>query len=92
MLRTETMNPMGDMMVIVEQGINGEKLLRSQRTLNGPPGAIIRVGAAPAGDAELQIGASAGISINPAPCALAIRNDQRTRPKRPVCIPTRTRR
>jgi hypothetical protein len=51
MLRTETMNPMGDMMVIVEQGINGEKLLRSQRTLNGPPGAIIRVGAAPAGDA-----------------------------------------
>src|SRR5712692_185921 len=26
MLRTETMNPMGDMMMIVEQGINGEKL------------------------------------------------------------------
>jgi hypothetical protein len=54
MLRTETMNPMGDMMIIVEQGINGEKLLRSQRTVNGPPGAVIRMGPAPTGDAEAQ--------------------------------------
>jgi len=54
MLRTETMNPMGDMTVIVGQGINGEKLLRSQRTVNGPPGAVIRMGTAPAGDAEAQ--------------------------------------
>src|SRR6266852_8812738 len=54
MLRTETMNPMGDMMVIVGQGINGEKLLRSQRTVNGPPGAVIRMGTAAAGDAEAQ--------------------------------------
>src|SRR5262249_16994993 len=37
MLRTETMNPVGDMTVIVEQGINGEKLLRNQRTVNAPP-------------------------------------------------------
>jgi hypothetical protein len=54
MLRTESMSPMGDMMIIVEQGINGEKLLRSQRTVNGPPGAVIRMGPAPAGDAEAQ--------------------------------------
>jgi hypothetical protein len=54
MLRTETMNPMGDMTVIVEQGINGEKLLRNQRTVNGPPGAVIRMGTAPTGDAEAQ--------------------------------------
>src|SRR5712692_8713747 len=54
MLRTETMNPMGDMTVIVEQGINGEKLLRNQRTVNGPPGAVIRMGTGPTGDAEAQ--------------------------------------
>jgi hypothetical protein len=55
MLRTETMNPIGDMTVVVEQGINGEKLLRSQRTLNASPGAIIRMGAPPAtADAEAQ--------------------------------------
>ena len=54
MLRTESMNPMGDMTVIVGQGINGEKLLRSQRTVNGPPGAVIRMGTAPTGDAEAQ--------------------------------------
>src|SRR5258708_22451766 len=54
MLRTETMNPMGDMTVIVGQGINGEKLLRSQRTVNGPPGAVIRMGVPPTGDAEAQ--------------------------------------
>jgi hypothetical protein len=54
MLRTESMSPMGDIMIIVEQGINGEKLLRSQRTVNGPPGAVIRMGPAPAGEAEAQ--------------------------------------
>ncbi|HYS27568.1 MAG TPA: hypothetical protein VEP46_18290 [Vicinamibacterales bacterium] len=54
MLRTETMNPMGDMTVVTEQGINGEKLLRSQRSVNAPPGAVIRMGPPPAGDAEAQ--------------------------------------
>jgi hypothetical protein len=55
MLRTETMNPVGDMTVVVEQGINGEKLLRNQRTLNGPPGAIVRMAPPPAtADAEAQ--------------------------------------
>ena len=55
MLRTETMNPVGDMTVVVEQGINGETLLRNQRTLNGPPGAIVRMAPPPANaDAEAQ--------------------------------------
>jgi hypothetical protein len=54
MLRTESMNPMGDMTVVTEQGINGEKLLRSQHAVNAPPGAVIRMGPAPAGDAEAQ--------------------------------------
>jgi hypothetical protein len=55
MLRTESVNPFGDMTVIVEQGINGEKLLRNQRTLNAPPGAVVRMGQPPANaDAEAQ--------------------------------------
>ena len=54
LLRTESMNPMGDMTIVTGQGLNGEKLLRSQRTLNGPPGIVIRMGAAPTGDAEAQ--------------------------------------
>src|SRR4051812_486208 len=54
LLRTESMNPMGDMTIVTEQGVNGERLLRHQRTMNAPPGAVIRMGAAPAGDAEAQ--------------------------------------
>jgi len=54
MLRTESMNPFGDMTMIVEQGFNGEKLLRSQRTINAPPGAAIRMPPPPTGDAEAQ--------------------------------------
>jgi lysophospholipase L1-like esterase len=55
MLRTESMNPVGDMTIVVEQGINGEKLLRNQRTLNAPPGAVIRMAPPPANaDAEAQ--------------------------------------
>jgi hypothetical protein len=55
MLRTESLSPMGDIMIIVEQGINGETLLRNQRTVNGAPGAVIRMAPPPAtGDAEAQ--------------------------------------
>jgi hypothetical protein len=55
MLRTESSNPIGDMTIVVEQGINGEKLLRNQRTQNGPPGAVIRMAPPPAdADAEAQ--------------------------------------
>ena len=31
-----------------------DKLLRNQRTLNGPPGMVVRMGGAPTGDAEAQ--------------------------------------
>src|SRR3954463_6384478 len=47
LLRTESMSPMGDLLIVTEQGVNGEKLLRSQRTLNGPPGMVVRMAAAP---------------------------------------------
>ena len=53
-LRTESMRPMGDFVVVTEQGVNGETLLRSQHAVNAPPGAVIRMGAAPAADAEAQ--------------------------------------
>lgn len=54
MRRTESMSPMGDILVMTETGINGGTLLRHQRTLNAPPGAMIRMGQAPTGDAEAQ--------------------------------------
>jgi len=54
MLRTESMRPMGDMTVVTEQGVNGDTLLRHQRTLNGPPGMMIRTAPAPTGDAAAQ--------------------------------------
>jgi hypothetical protein len=54
LLRTESMSPMGDVMILTEQGLIGEKLLRGQRTLNGPPGLVVRTPPPPAGDAEAQ--------------------------------------
>src|SRR5258706_9680620 len=54
LLRTESLSPMGDILLVTEQGLNGEKLLRSQRTLNGPPGMVVRSPPAPTGDAEVQ--------------------------------------
>jgi hypothetical protein len=54
LLRTESMSPMGDATIVTEQGVNGDRLLRHQRTLNAPPGMVIRMGAAPTGDAEAQ--------------------------------------
>jgi len=54
LLRTESMSPIADMTIITGQGINGEQLLRSQRTLNAPPGMIVRMGQPPVGDAEAQ--------------------------------------
>jgi hypothetical protein len=57
MLRTESISPMGDAALIVtEQGLNGDALLRNTRTLNLPPGAVIRTPPAPAAgsDAEAQ--------------------------------------
>jgi hypothetical protein len=57
MVRTDSISPMGDQMMMVSaQGINGDKLLRSTRVLNGPPGAVIRTPPAPTpgSDAEAQ--------------------------------------
>lgn len=54
LLRTESMSPMGDATIVTEQGVNGDKLLRHQKTLNGPPGMVVRMGTAPTGDAEVQ--------------------------------------
>ena len=55
-LRTDSINPMGDVTVVTEQGINGDKLLRNSKTLNTPPGAVIRLPPppAPGSDAEAQ--------------------------------------
>jgi hypothetical protein len=54
LLRTESMSPMGDVTILTEQGVNGERLLRSQRTLNGSPGLVVRTPPPPTGDAEAQ--------------------------------------
>lgn len=57
MLRTESISPMGDSALIVtEQGINGDTMLRSMRTVNAPPGMMIRTPPPPAAgsDAETQ--------------------------------------
>jgi hypothetical protein len=53
-LRTESLNPLGDIQLITEQGLNGDKLLRHSRTLNAPAGAVIRTPSPPTGDAEAQ--------------------------------------
>lgn len=57
-LRTDSISPMGDAaLVVTEQGINGDQVLRHSRTLNTPPGAVIRMPPAPAhgSDAETQM-------------------------------------
>jgi hypothetical protein len=56
MLRSESISPMGDLVMLTDQGVNGDTLLRSSRTLNAPPGAMIRMPPAPApgSDAEAQ--------------------------------------
>jgi hypothetical protein len=57
MLRTESISPMGDgAFVITEQGISGDTLLRATRTVNTPPGVIIRTPPPPVAgsDAEMQ--------------------------------------
>jgi hypothetical protein len=55
MVRTESMNPMGDATIVTLQGINGDQLVRNSRTIGGGPNMIIRMGAPAAGsDAEAQ--------------------------------------
>src|SRR5258707_80861 len=56
MLRTESISPIGDLVMITEQGVNGDMLIRSSRTMNAPPGAMIRMPPPPerGSDAEAQ--------------------------------------
>jgi hypothetical protein len=57
MLRTDSISPMGDSAVVVqEQGFNGDTLLRFSKVLNAPPGMVMRTPPAPAAgtDAEAQ--------------------------------------
>jgi len=57
-LRTDSISPMGDgALIITEQGVNGEQVLRNSKTLNTGPGMMIRMPPAPAhgSDAELQM-------------------------------------
>ena len=55
MVRTDSMNPMGDATIVMLQGINGDQLLRNSRTIGGGPGMVFRVAPPPSGgDAEAQ--------------------------------------
>jgi hypothetical protein len=55
MVRTDSMNPMGDATIVMLQGINGDQVLRNSRTIGGGPGMVIRVAPPAAGsDAEGQ--------------------------------------
>ena len=55
MVRTDSMNPIGDATVVMLQGINGDQVLRNSRTIGGGPGMIFRVAPPAAGsDAEGQ--------------------------------------
>jgi hypothetical protein len=57
-LRTDSVSPMGDAALIVtEQGVNGDKVLRNSKTLNTSPGMMIRMPPppAPGSDAEMQL-------------------------------------
>jgi hypothetical protein len=56
MLRTDSLSPDGGLTLVTEQGLNGDRLLRSTRTFNAPPGAVIRTPPPPerGSDAETQ--------------------------------------
>jgi hypothetical protein len=55
MVRTDSMNPIGDATIVMLQGVNGDRVLRNSRTIGGGPGMMIRVAPPAAGsDAEGQ--------------------------------------
>jgi hypothetical protein len=56
MLRSDSISPMGDAVIVTEQGINGDTLLRNSKVLNAPPGMMIRTPPSPdrGSDAETQ--------------------------------------
>ena len=56
MLRSDGISPMGDgAMIVTDQGINGTTPLRNSRTLNMPPGAVIRMPPAPEHGSEQEL-------------------------------------
>ncbi|OLC48502.1 MAG: hypothetical protein AUH43_09360 [Acidobacteria bacterium 13_1_40CM_65_14] len=55
MVRTDSMNPMGDATIVVLQGVNGDQVLRHSRTIGGGPGMVVRMAPPAAGsDGEAQ--------------------------------------
>jgi hypothetical protein len=54
MVRTDSMNPIGDATIVLIQGINGDQLLRNTRTINGGPNMMIRMAPPGGPDAEAQ--------------------------------------
>ena len=52
MVRTDSMNPIGDATVVILQGVNGEQVLRNSRTIGGGPGMMIRIAPPSAGSAD----------------------------------------
>lgn len=57
-LRSDSISPMGDgALIVTDQGLSGDKVLRNSRTLNAPPGLMIRMPPppAPGSDAEMQL-------------------------------------
>jgi hypothetical protein len=55
MLRTESMRPLGDATIELLQGINGDQVLRTSRTIGGGSGMMIRMAPPPGGaDGEAQ--------------------------------------
>ena len=55
MLRTDSMNPMGDATITVEQGFNGDTLLRHSATSGGGPNMMIRMGGPNTPEAQAQM-------------------------------------
>ena len=56
MLRSDSISPLGDVVLVTEQGLNGDTLLQNTKTMNVPPGAVIRTPPPPqaGSDAEAQ--------------------------------------
>lgn len=54
LLRTDALSPDGGLTLVTDQGFNGDALLRSSRTFNAPPGAIIRTPPPPARGSEAE--------------------------------------
>jgi hypothetical protein len=49
MVRTDSMNPVGDATIVIQQGINGDQVLRNSRIIGGGPGMMFRVAPPPGG-------------------------------------------